>query len=116
MKHTMIALVENRPGVLNRCASLFRRRGFNIDSLAVGTTEEPGISRMTIVVEDEDAPGIVEQVEQQLYNLIDVIDVKALTDVDAVMRELALIKVGCPTEQRHEVLDLVDIFRAHVVD
>lgn len=116
MKTTMIALVENRPGVLNRCASLFRRRGFNIDSLAVGTTEEPGISRMTIVVEDEDAPGIVEQVERQLYKLIDVIDVKALTDVEAVMRELALIKVGCSIEQRREVLELVDIFRAHVVD
>jgi acetolactate synthase-1/3 small subunit len=112
----MIALVENRPGVLNRCASLFRRRGFNIDSLAVGTTEEPGISRMTIVVEDEGAEGIVRQVEQQLYKLIDVIDVKALTDVEAVMRELALIKVGCSVEQRREVLELVEIFRAHVVD
>jgi acetolactate synthase-1/3 small subunit len=116
MKTTMIALVENRPGVLNRCASLFRRRGFNIDSLAVGTTEEPGISRMTIVVEDEDAPGIVEQVERQLYKLIDVIDVKALTDAEAVMRELALIKVDCPTARRREVLDLVGIFRGHVVD
>lgn len=116
MKHTMIALVENRPGVLNRCASLFRRRGFNIDSLAVGTTEEPGISRMTIVVEDEGAQGIVRQVEQQLYKLIDVIDVKDLTSAEAVMRELALIKVRCSTEQRREVLDLIDIFRAHVVD
>lgn len=116
MKHTVIALVEDRPGVLNRCASLFRRRGFNIDSLAVGTTEEPGISRMTIVVEDEGAPGIVEQVEKQLYKLIDVIDVANLTSAEAVMRELALIKVRCTAAQRREVLDLVDLFRSHVVD
>jgi acetolactate synthase-1/3 small subunit len=112
----MVALVENRPGVLNRCASLFRRRGFNIDSLAVGTTEEPGISRMTIVVEDEDARGVVEQVEKQLYKLIDVIKVEDLTSAEAVMRELALIKVNCSTAQRREVLDIADIFRAHVVD
>ncbi|HRC61815.1 MAG: acetolactate synthase small subunit [Dehalococcoidia bacterium] len=116
MKHTVIALVEDRPGVLNRCASLFRRRGFNIDSLAVGTTEEPGISRMTIVVEDEGAPGIVEQVEKQLYKLIDVIDVANLTSAEAVMRELALVKVRCTSAQRREVLDLIDIFRGHVVD
>jgi acetolactate synthase-1/3 small subunit len=116
MKHTMVALVEDRPGVLNRCASLFRRRGFNIDSLAVGTTEEPGISRMTIVVEDEDAEGIVRQVEQQLYKLIDVIKVEELTSAEAVMRELALIKVRCRSDQRREVLDLTDIFRGHVVD
>jgi acetolactate synthase-1/3 small subunit len=112
----MVALVENRPGVLNRCASLFRRRGFNIDSLAVGTTEEPGISRMTIVVEDEGAHGVVEQVEKQLYKLIDVINVEDLTNAQAVMRELALVKVNCSTAQRREVLDIADIFRAHVVD
>ena len=116
MKHTMVALVEDRPGVLNRVASLFRRRGFNIDSLAVGTTEEAGISRMTIVVEDEGAQGIVRQVERQLYKLIDVVKVEDLTNAEAVMRELALIKVRCTTEQRREVLDLIDIFRAHVVD
>lgn len=116
MKHTLVALVEDRPGVLNRCASLFRRRGFNIDSLAVGTTEEPGISRMTIVVEDEGAQGIVRQVEWQLHKLIDVIKVEDLTKAEAVMRELALIKVGCSQEQRREVLDIAEIFRAHVVD
>ncbi|MYB41851.1 MAG: acetolactate synthase small subunit [Chloroflexi bacterium] len=113
-KHTVVALVEDRPGVLNRVASLFRRRGFNIDSLAVGTTEEPGISRMTIVVASEN--GIVDQVQKQLAKLIDVIEVADLTGEDAVIRELALIKVACTTEQRREVLDLVDIFRARAVD
>src|SRR5207249_5849205 len=90
MKHTVAALVEDRPGVLNRVASLFRRRGFNIDSLAVGTTEEQGISRMTIVVDGAD--GVVEQVEKQLYKLIDVVKVSDLTNEEAVVRELALIK------------------------
>ena len=113
-KHTVVALVEDRPGVLNRVASLFRRRGFNIDSLAVGTTEDPGISRMTIVVASEN--GIVDQVQKQLAKLIDVIEVADLTGEDAVIRELALIKVACTTEQRREVLDLVDIFRARAVD
>ena len=114
MKHTMVALVEDRPGVLNRVASLFRRRGFNIESLAVGTTEETGVSRMTIVVEGHE--GIVEQVEKQLYKLIDVIRVADLTSAEAVVRELALVKLACPTEQRAELLDLIGIFRAHVVD
>ncbi len=113
-KHTVVALVEDRPGVLNRVASLFRRRGFNIDSLAVGTTEEPGISRMTIVVASEN--GIVDQVQKQLAKLIDVIEVADLTGEDTVIRELALIKVACSTEQRREILDLVDIFRARAVD
>jgi acetolactate synthase-1/3 small subunit len=112
--HTVVALVEDRPGVLSRVASLFRRRGFNIESLAVGTTEEPGISRMTIVVESED--GIVDQVEKQLDKLIDVIEVSDLTDEDAIIRELALIKVSCTAQNRREVLDLVDIFRARAVD
>ena len=113
-KHTVVALVEDRPGVLNRVASLFRRRGFNIDSLAVGTTEEPGISRMTIVVASEN--GIVDQVEKQLAKLIDVIEVADLTGEDTVIRELALVKVACTTEQRREILDLIDIFRARAVD
>ncbi len=114
MKHTVTALVEDRPGVLNRVASLFRRRGFNIDSLAVGTTEESGISRMTIVV-DGDA-GVVEQVEKQLYKLIDVVKVSDLTNEDTVIRELALIKVSATPQQRREVLDLVEVFRAQTVD
>ena len=114
MKHTVVALVEDRPGVLNRVASLFRRRGFNIDSLAVGTTEDAGISRMTIVVEG--AAGIADQVQKQLDKLIDVVRVEDLTNAEAVVRELMLVKVRCTVEQRHEVLDLVEIFRAHVVD
>ena len=114
MKHTVVALVEDRPGVLNRVASLFRRRGFNIESLAVGTTEEAGISRMTIVVESEN--GIVDQVEKQLQKLIDVVEVSDLTNEDTVIRELALIKVACTANNRREVLDLVEIFRARTVD
>lgn len=113
-KHTVVALVEDHPGVLNRIASLFRRRGYNIDSLAVGTTAEPGISRMTIVVEG--GAGVVDQVEKQLYKLIDVVHVSDFTHEDAVVRELALIKVACPPERRREVLDLVEIYRAEAVD
>ena len=114
MKHTVVALVEDRPGVLTRVASLFRRRGFNIDSLAVGTTEEAGISRMTIVVDGDD--GTVQQVERQLYKLIDVVKVSDLTGEEAVSRELALLKVRCNAAARREVLDIVEIFRAQVVD
>lgn len=114
MKHTVAALVEDRPGVLTRVASLFRRRGFNIDSLAVGTTEEAGLSRMTIVVEG--AAEVGEQVERQLDKLIDVITVENLTEQESVARELALIKIAARPDQRREVLDLVDIFRAQVVD
>ena len=88
-KHTVVALVEDRPGVLNRVASLFRRRGFNIDSLAVGTTEDEGVSRMTIVVES--ANGVVDQVEKQLAKLIDVISVSNLTHEDAPSFYLALL-------------------------
>ena len=114
MKHTVVALVEDRPGVLTRVASLFRRRGFNINSLAVGTTEEERISRMTIVVDGDN--GVVEQVEQQLNKLIDVVKVTDLTDEETVLRELALVKVRCDASSRSEVLDLVEIFRAQVVD
>ena len=114
MKHTVVAMVENRPGVLTRVASLFRRRGFNIHSLAVGTTEDEGVSRMTIVVDGDN--GIVDQVERQLYKLIDVIQVSDLSAEETVDRELALIKVRADTAKRHELLDLVEIFRAQVVD
>ena len=113
-KHTVAALVENRPGVLNRVASMFRRRGFNIDSLAVGTTEEEGISRMTIVVEGP--PEIGDQVQKQLDKLIDVVTVETIHEDDAVTRELALIKVSARPDQRREIIDLIDIFRASVVD
>ena len=113
-KHTVAALVENRPGVLNRVASMFRRRGFNIDSLAVGTTEEEGVSRMTIVVEGP--PEIGDQVRKQLDKLIDVITVEPLTEQEAITRELALIKVAGTGEKRVEALRLADVFRAKVVD
>ncbi len=114
MKHTVVALVEDRPGVLNRVASLFRRRGFNIDSLAVGATEEQGISRMTMVVDGHD--GIVDQVQKQLLKLIDVVKVSDLTNEETVTRELALVKVQCTADRRREVLDLIEIFRAQAID
>jgi acetolactate synthase I/III small subunit len=113
MHHTMIALVENKPGVLNRVASLFRRRNFNIDSLSVGKTERADISRMTIVMDDKvDA----RKVEANLYKLVNVIDVQDVTNQPAIARDLALIKVKCPPEKRTEVASLADIFRAHIVD
>jgi acetolactate synthase-1/3 small subunit len=112
-KHTLIALVADRPGVLNRVASLFRRRGFNIDSLAVGHTEQEGISRMTIVVDGY--PGQVEQVRKQLDKVIDVIKVSDITEESMVDRELALIKVKANAENRSEIMQIVDIFRAKIV-
>ncbi|MBN1680772.1 MAG: acetolactate synthase small subunit [Anaerolineae bacterium] len=111
MKQTLVALVENKPGVLNRVASLFRRRNFNIDSLTVGRTESPDVSRMTIVV-DADA----EQIKNQLYKLVNVIQVEEVTDMPNVSRDLALIKVRVNSESRAEVAQLSDIFRAHIVD
>ena len=114
MLHTVVALVEDRPGVLNRVASLFRRRGFNIESLAVGTTHEDGISRMTIIVDGHE--GVVDQVEKQLMKLVDVIKVEDLTRAEAVNRELALIKVRCTAANRREVLEIAAIFRAQAVD
>ncbi|MCK9486176.1 MAG: acetolactate synthase small subunit [Dehalococcoidia bacterium] len=112
--HTVAALVEDRPGVLNRVASMFRRRGFNIASLAVGVTEEEGVSRMTIVVEGP--PEIGDQVQKQLDKMIDVITVETIQEDQAVTRELALIKVSARPDQRREIIDLIDIFRASVVD
>jgi len=113
-KHTLIALVEDEPGVLNRVASLFRRRNFNIESLTVGHSETPGISRMTIVV-NADHAGI-EQVEKQLYKLINVTRVSNVSHESTVIRELALIKVHATAPTRAEIMQLVDIFRAKVVD
>ena len=112
--HTVVAIVEDKPGVLQRVAGLFRRRGFNIESLAVGHSEFDGLSRMTIVVDGASAP--VEQVEKQLYKLIDVVKVSDLTEEDALSRELALIKVRCNNVNRHELLDIANIFRADVID
>lgn len=114
MKHTLAVLVENKPGVLTRVAGLFSRRGFNIESLAVGVTENPDISRMTIVVSGDD--HVLEQVEKQLNKLIDVIRVSDIPPEDSVNRELALIKVGVDSETRAEVMQIVDIFRAKIVD
>lgn len=114
MKHTLAVLVENRAGVLSRVASLFSRRGYNIDSLAVGVTEDPSISRMTIVVHGDD--NVLEQVTKQLNKLIDVIKVSDLESDDAVERELALIKVAADVNSRAEILQITNIFRARIVD
>ena len=111
MRQTLIATVENKPGVLNRVASLFRRRNFNIDSLNVGRTEDPNVSRMTIVMEQP-----AQQVEANLYKLVNVIDVQDVTNQPAVLRELALIKVAAAPEHRGEVLSLANIFRAQIID
>jgi acetolactate synthase-1/3 small subunit len=113
-KHILVALVEDRPGVLTRVASLFRRRGFNIQSLAVGHSEQPGLSRMTIVVSGDSAA--VEQVRKQLDRLINVIRVSDITEEDTVARELSLIKVKATTSTRNEIIQIVDVFRANVVD
>ncbi len=113
-KHTLIALVEDKPGVLNRMASLFRRRGFNIESIAVGHSEVPHLSRMTIVVNGSTAT--VEQVRKQLDKTIDVVKVSDITDSSIVARELALIKVKATSDTRSEIMQIVDIFRANIVD
>jgi len=114
MKHTISVLVNNRPGVLARTASLFARRGFNIDSLAVSTTQDPDISRMTIVVEGPDA--VLEQISKQLYKLLDVIKVLDHQDEAVVTRELALVKVNADAASRPEIMQTVAIFRANIVD
>ena len=112
--HTLSVLVENKPGVLARIAGLFSRRGFNIESLAVGPTEHPEISRMTIVVNVEDSP--LEQVTKQLNKLIEVIKIVELDPAASVTRELMMVKVAATAEQRGQVLDAVQLFRAKVID
>jgi len=113
-KHTLVALVEDKPGVLNRMASLFRRRGFNIESITVGHSERPHLSRMTIVV---DGPTtMVEQVRKQLDKVVDVLKVSDITEEDMTTRELALIKVNATSSTRSEIIQIVDIFRANIVD
>lgn len=114
MQHTLIALVENKPGVLNRVASLFRRRNFNIESLNVGRTEKPDISRMTIVMDSQFNQA--SQVEANLYKLVNVIDVQDLTDQPSVLRDLALIKVQASQDKRAEVANLASIFRGKIID
>jgi acetolactate synthase-1/3 small subunit len=113
-RHTLSVLVENKPGVLARVAALFSRRGFNIDSLAVGPTEHDDVSRMTIVVNVEDLP--LEQVTKQLNKLVNVIKIIEQNDDNSVARELALIKVGADAGTRSQVIEAVNLFRAKVVD
>ena len=114
MRHTIIVLVEDKPGVLNRVASLFRRRAFNIESLTVGHTETEGVSRMTITV-DGDEVGM-ERLTAYLYKLVNVIQVADLTTAPVVSRDLALIKVNATSANRSEVMQFVDVFRARIVD
>jgi acetolactate synthase-1/3 small subunit len=113
-QHTITVLVENKPGVLTRVAGLFARRGYNIESLAVSITEDPTVSRMTVVASG-DAQAL-DQINKQLAKLIDVIHVADYTDLPMVERELALIKVNADTSVRGEVMQLVDIFRAKIID
>jgi len=114
MKHTLVALVEDKPGVLTRMASLFRRRGFNIESIAVGHSELPDLSRMTIVVNG--SANILEQVRKQLSKVVDVVKVVDVTGGNITVRELALIKVRATSTTRSEIIEIVDIFRANIVD
>src|SRR5215211_1894186 len=113
-KHTLSVLVENKPGVLARVAGLFSRRGFNIDSLAVGETEHPEISRITIVVNAEDSP--LEQVTKQLNKLVNVLKIVELEPAASVQRELLLVKVRADPGVRSQVLEIVNLFRANAVD
>ncbi len=114
MQHTLSVLVENKPGVLTRVTSLFARRGFNIDSLAVGVTEDPTLSRITIVCSAADTP--IEQITKQIYKLIDVIKVQDLDPRESIDRELVLFKVNAAPERRHEVIEVANVFRAKIVD
>ncbi len=113
-RHTIVALVGNKPGVLTRMASLFRRRGYNIESIAVGHSEIPELSRMTIVVNGTDT--LLEQVRKQLSKVVDVVKVVDVTGDNITARELALIKVKATSSTRSEIIEIVDIFRASIVD
>ena len=114
MRHTISVLVENKPGVLARVANMFASRGFNIESLAVGETEDATVSRMTIVSSGDDRE--IEQITKQLNRLVDVIKVNDLTSEKFVERELALIRVSADGETRSRLIELVDVFRAKIVD
>jgi acetolactate synthase-1/3 small subunit len=113
-KHTISVLVNDQPGVLQRVSGLFGRRGFNIESITVGSSEEPGLSRMIIVTSGDD--GTLEQVQKQLYKLIDVIKVIDVSANPMVSRELALLKISAEPGERPEVFGIVETFRASVVD
>lgn len=114
MKHTLTVLVENRAGVLAKVAGLFSRRGYNIHSLAVGTTDREDISRMTIVVEGDN--HVIEQVTKQLHKLVEVLKIKDITEDPHVGRELLMLKVNAVSGERQEIMQLVQVFRAKIVD
>ncbi len=114
MKHTLSVLVEDEAGVLSRISGLFARRGFNIESLAVGPAEQPGISRITMVVPGDDR--IIEQLTKQLYKLVNVLKVQDITEIPCVERELMLLKVNATSSTRSEIVEIAQIFRARVVD
>jgi acetolactate synthase-1/3 small subunit len=114
MKHTLVALMEDKPGVLNRVSGLFRRRNYNIESLSVGHSETPHISRMTIVVDGDER--VVEQVVKQLSKLVNVTEVIDVSHQPSVVRELALIKVRAAPGVRSEIMELANVFRARIVD
>ncbi len=114
MKRTLVALVQNQPGTLNRIASLFRRRAYNIESLTVGHTEHDGISRMTIVVDEPETSGGI--VERNLHKLINVLDVEDVTDASAVMHDLALIKIATVDGTRAEIMKIAESFGARILD
>jgi len=114
MKHTISVLVEDEAGVLSRISGLFARRGFNIESLAVGPAEQSGISRITMVVPGDDR--VIEQLTKQLYKLINVLKVQDVTEIPCVERELMLLKVNASSNTRSEIVELAQIFRARVVD
>ncbi len=114
MQHVISVLVENRSGVLSHIAGLFSSRGFNIDSLAVGETQDPTISRMTIIVTGNDK--IIEQVNKQLNKLIDVIKVQDITKDEYLDRELVLVKISCTSQTRGEIVQIIEIFKAKIID
>jgi acetolactate synthase-1/3 small subunit len=114
MKHTIAVILENKPGALTRIAGLFSRRSFNIDSLSVGATDNPDYSRMTITVHGDD--DVLEQVTKQLSKLINIIRVSELLPSESVERELAIIKVSADRENRSEIMQIVNIFRAKIID
>lgn len=114
LQHTITVLVENKSGVLARVSGLFARRGFNIESLAVSITDDPTVSRMTIVVTGDDS--VLDQIEKQTNKLVDVIKLIDYSDIPIIERELAMIKVRAETAQRMEIMQIVDIFRAKIID
>jgi len=114
VRHIITAIVENKSGVLAHIAGLFSGRGYNIDSLAVGETEKPNLSRMTIVTRGDDA--IIDQIRKQLEKVIDIVKVQDITHEDHVERDLLLVKVNAPPGKRGEIIEVVDIFRGKIVD